>query len=111
MKIKVSKKEFEVEVANSIWKKIKGLMFKQSGNMLMDFGKDSRPGIWMFGMKFPIDIVYVNSEMKVVDVKNAKPMSFNPLTWRVYYPKEKSRYVLEVEYESGVKRGDILSIQ
>lgn len=91
----------KVELADSIWKKTKGLMFRGSlpkgSGLLMDFGSEQRPGIWMFCMRFPIDLVYIDSSNRVVDIKeDFRPMTLNPLTWKVHYPKKPARYVLEL---------------
>jgi uncharacterized membrane protein (UPF0127 family) len=103
------------ELAESFWKKAKGLMFiAEPKPLLMDFGSDGRPGIWMPFMRFPIDIVYIGRDMKVVDIKeNCRPLRLlNPLTWKVFYPKEKARYVLELEAglvrSTGTEVGDVL---
>lgn len=100
---KASKKTLvrKVELADSLWKQTRGLMFRKSlpkgSGLLMDFKSERKVGIWMLFMRFPIDLIYINSEKKVVDIKgNVKPVSLNPLTWRVYYPKKPARYVLEV---------------
>lgn len=81
--------------------------------LLMVFRKQSKPGIWMFGMRFPIDIVFISSRKRVVDVReNVKPLSLNPLTWRVYYPRKPAKYVLELSAgaarATGTKPGDRL---
>lgn len=99
----------KIEPADSIWKKTRGLMFRKSMpsdlGMLMDFGRDTKAGIWMLFMRFPIDIIYIDRQNKVVDIKeNIRPMSLNPLTWRVYYPKKPARYVLEVAAGTAKKK-------
>ena len=90
-----------LEHADSIWMQTKGLMFRKdisSGHgMLFTFSREARHGIWMLFMRFPIDIYFLDSEMKVVDyVKNAKPINpIKPSTWRVYTPRKPCKYILE----------------
>jgi uncharacterized membrane protein (UPF0127 family) len=94
--LKIGKALIKAEIADSPLKKVKGLMFrkklKNNEGMFFDFYR-TRPGIWLFGMRFPIDIIWINSAMHVVDInKNAKPWKF----WKIYEPKERARYALEV---------------
>ena len=94
-KIRIGRKVIKVEVADYFLKKIKGLMFRSSlskdSGMLFVFDQEGYHSIWMLGMRFSIDIIWIDERKKVVDfVENARP-SFN-----TYIPKEKARYVLEV---------------
>ena len=104
--LKIGKVVVKAELANTAVKKVKGLMLrkklKDNHGMLFDFGR-MRPGIWMFGMRFPIDIIWINSAMHVVGInKNAKYWKF----WKVYEPKERARYALEVN-AGFVDRNDV----
>lgn len=97
-KVTIGATEVEAEIADTWPKQVKGLMFRKSlpeGNgMLFLFGSDGYQGIWMMNMSFPIDIIWIDSNHKIVDiVKDAKPCG---LSCPIYKPKEKARYVLEV---------------
>jgi len=89
-----------VEVAESYAERMKGLSGRRgmgSGGMLMVFPAEGRHGIWMPNMKFPIDIVFISSGKRVVDIReNVRPMSLRPDTWRIYRPNKKARFVLEL---------------
>jgi uncharacterized membrane protein (UPF0127 family) len=90
-----------LETADTLWKKARGLMFRKplgdDEGMLFVFGKECRPMFWMFGMRFPVDMLFLDSERKVVDVKRGcRPMSLDPRTWRMYVPKKPAKYALEV---------------
>ncbi len=92
-----------VEYVDSFCGLIRGLMFREDGALLMDFGKDCKPGIWTLFMKFPLDIVFIDSSKKVVEVRHdALPLSLNPKSWRIYRPSKKCRFVLEVR--SGIAK-------
>lgn len=75
----------------------------------MIFDRESREGIWTFGMRFPIDVLWINSENRVVDMhENFKP-------WRPpVYPMKKSAKVLELNAgvikKTRTTEGDILKI-
>jgi uncharacterized membrane protein (UPF0127 family) len=109
-----------VEVAGSFWKKSLGLMFRSgiddSAGFLMEFGKPSKDlySIWMLGMRFPIDIIFINARKEVTDVcGNVPPVYPNPATWKVYRPTRPVKWILEVKAgrakETRTKPGDRLS--
>lgn len=66
---------------------------KNDQAMLFVFNNSDFHGIWMKDMKFNIDIVWLDDNKKIVDIKrNISPSSF-PET---FYPKVKSQYVIEL---------------
>ena len=72
-----------------------GLMFRQRMGrdtcMLFIFPKEAKQGIWMRNMRFPIDIMWLDSSKRVVDfVETATPASR-----RIYAPEKEAKYVLE----------------
>ncbi len=108
----------QAEVADTLPKQIKGLMFRKSlgenAGMLFPFGYDGFHGIWMANMSFPLDIIWINSEGRIVDiVKDAPPCGIICST--VYRPSETARYVLEVNAGfadgHGIKIGNIVNFQ
>ena len=97
----------KVEVAKGFWKKTLGLMFRSkmmdSSGFLMEFGNEGFHGIWMLGMRFCIDLVFIDPGKRVVDVfENIKPVCISPGTWRVYKPSKPAKWVLELR--SGTAR-------
>ncbi|MCE5209454.1 MAG: DUF192 domain-containing protein [Chloroflexi bacterium] len=89
------------------WGKLMGLMFKKKfdslDSIILDQKKDTRlnSAIHMLFMNFDIAAIWVNSDMKVVDTRNAK-------SWALaYFPKGPARYIIETtpdflgEYQSG----------
>ena len=100
-----------VKIVNTHWKKMKGLMFEDVKKfdyaLVFDLGRDARKSasIHMMFVFFPIDVVYLDKDKKVVDViKSLKPFTPN------YTPKERSRYFVELPKgkSSGIEIGDIL---
>jgi len=97
VEVKVGNTTVDAEMADTLPKQIKGLMFRsslpQNEGMLFDFGEEGYHGIWMMNMSFPIDIIWINNG-KVVDIKkDAQPCL---LFCESYSPKEPARYILEV---------------
>ena len=88
-----------IEFSTSIARNTRGLMFKKSGRMLMEFIKDGKSSIWMPFMRFSLDIIFIDNKKTIVDIKpNAVPLKIlKPRTWKLYFPKKKCRYVLEIE--------------
>jgi len=86
--------------ANTLLGRMRGLMFSGKKDLILDCGFDDIPSsaIHMMFMKFPIDVIWVDSSMTVVDlIKGVEP--FNPLkpkTWRIYKPEKPARYVIEL---------------
>ena len=105
----------KTEIANSIFKRSLGLMFrKEPRPLLMILDEESKPGIWMLFMRFPIDLVFIDSLKRVVSVvEDIKPINLNPDTWKIYYPSKPIKYVLELPAgtikRKGIKTGDRLT--
>ena len=63
--------------------------------MLFVFDHDDRYRFWMKDMKFPIDIIWLDRQDRIVAVvENVPPCAADPCP--VYMPPAKARYVLEV---------------
>jgi len=115
--VKIVDTEIRAEMADTVIKRTKGLMFRKSlpenEGMLFVFNEEGYHSFWMMNMSFPIDIIWVSKEKKVVDItKNTQPCKMSCPT---YKPKEKAKYVLEVNAnfteEHGVKIGSLLEFE
>lgn len=89
--------EISVLVANTPKLREQGLSLRQGLNqnegMLFIFGGAERYGFWMKEMFFPIDIIWFDSNSKIVFVKeHAEPTSYP----EVFMPAKPAQYVLEV---------------
>ena len=91
MKVKIGRKEFDCKVAISSWQKFKGLMLKRKIEpIIFIFEKEKQWPFHTFFMLKTIDMVFVNSEKKVVDIITAKP-------WKSSIKgKEPYSYIIEV---------------
>ncbi len=107
----------KTELASSIFSKTKGLMFRENldegKGMLFMFSREGKHSIWMMGMRFPIDIIYIDSDKRVVGIhKDFRPMRLHPKTWKISKPDKKCKYVLELNTgvidNSATKIGDEL---
>lgn len=69
--------------------------------LLMVFPNESKWGIWMKKMNFPIDIVWLNKEKKVVYIKKSAP--FDDQT-TIYKPEKSALYVVELPAGTTTKK-------
>lgn len=90
------KAKFDIEIAETDYETETGLMYRQSmeenQGMLFIFPDVSSRSFYMKNTEFPLDIIYVNAEMKIVSFqKNAKPYDESSLPSNV-----PAKYVLEI---------------
>lgn len=96
--ISVGKVVFQAEIADTEQAREKGLSGRDSlpanKALLLKFDSDDKWGIWMKGMKMPIDIVWINSDKQVVHVEHDVQPDAEPYV--TYLPPSPARYVLEI---------------
>lgn len=96
--VRVGSGIFNLQLATDEPARVQGLSgvdhLNPNGGLLMVFDTDSTWEIWMKDMKIPLDILWLNSDKKVIYVvKNASPqLSTN----KVFKPTDKARYVIEL---------------
>lgn len=91
----------EMEIADNHGKRTRGLMLRDSlpknQALLMVFPRKGNHKIWMLGMKFPLDLVFLDSSKRVIEIhENVRPMNLNPRTWKTYCSGKHAKYVLEL---------------
>lgn len=106
MEIKTEEQKFEVEVADNIYTRAKGLAFRKHGKMLFKFPRETRAKIDMMLLSRPLHLYFLNSEKEVINVQKADPWGFNPKTWKLYSPERPYRYLLESFENLGLEEGD-----
>ena len=78
----------------------KGLAIKDNLNenegMLFVFDSPQKYSFWMKDMKFPIDIIWINSTGQIVHIEKNLPPCVLLLPCPSYAPNDNSMYVLEV---------------
>jgi uncharacterized protein len=96
--IEINGEKITVEIADTKSKRETGLMFRESlcdiCGMLFVFEKEGLHSFWMKNTLIPLDIVFINNSMNVVDLKHAIPC--NKDVCESYIPKSSALYVLEV---------------
>lgn len=89
---------FLTRVAKTTEAREKGLSktssLRESEGMLLVFDTDGKWTIWMKDMNYPLDLIWLDKDKKVVYiVKNAPPESY---PFESFSPKQEARYVVEV---------------
>lgn len=94
--VKIKDASIAVELADTWRKRARGLSGRATlpadQGMLFIFNRPDFYSFWMRGMKFPIDIIWIDENLRIVGVdKNVSPASFP----RAFRPSAPAQYVLE----------------
>ena len=109
--VKIAGQEIKVEVASMPEERVRGLSgkrgLKEDEGMLFVFDRSGNYPFWMKDMNFPIDMVWIGENMKVIYIKeNARPELYP----EIYSPDKNAKYVLEVvsgfSQKNNLKVGD-----
>lgn len=105
----------KVAIANTPETRSQGLSglksIPQNHGLLFVFPENEKYGIWMKGMLFDLDIIWLNEQMRVVFIKDQVRPDTYPT---IFYPPTNARYVLETNAgfveEQGIQEGDKLKL-
>jgi uncharacterized protein len=105
------KVKVRVEIADTEAKREKGLMYRtalgEDRGMLFVFDREQVLAFWMKNTLIPLSVAFMDSEGRIVDIQNMKPLDDEPPH---YVSAEPSQFALEVNRgffeEHGVKVGD-----
>jgi uncharacterized membrane protein (UPF0127 family) len=103
--------EVQVEIADTDPERQRGLMGRtalpEDQGMLFVFGGEQELSFWMKNTLIPLSIAYIDSEGRIVDIQDMKPLDDDPPH---YVSAEPARYALEVNQgffeERGIEVGD-----
>jgi uncharacterized protein len=95
--IQINDIKIKAELADTQKERTQGLSLRKSledrDGMLFVFDNEDLHGIWMKDMNFSIDILWIDEDYKIIDIKNdARPESYP----EVFFPNENAKYVLEI---------------
>lgn len=89
----------EVEIAKTSKERTRGLMFRdnlpEGKGMLFVFSSEGYKSIWMKNVRFPIDVIWIGKDDKIVHIESAVPPCKTEKC-PTYPPSEKAFYILEV---------------
>ena len=95
--IVVGGREFSLDIANTVGKQHLGLgqrtALEVGEGMIFVYPKPGERCFWMKDMRFPIDIIWLDANKKIIHVEHSLSPDTYPTT---YCPKEDAQYVLEL---------------
>ena len=92
------------KICRSSWEKARGLMFYKKRNLIFIFDKVERISLHMWFVFFPIDVLFLDSDKKIVEIKK----DFKPFTF--YRSKTPAKYVVELSDTHNYKIGEIFDL-
>lgn len=94
-----------VQIADDNNERARGLMFAESldenAGMFFVFEKEVYQTFWMKNTLIPLDMIFIDEELKIADIKYATPCSQDPCA--LYKSKAPAKYVLEVNGNFTIK--------
>ena len=108
---------FKVELAKTASEQAKGLMYRaelpEDHGMLFVFQKDAPRTFWMKNTLIPLDMIFIDSDMNVAEVKeNVPPCREDPCP---QYKSAPAMYVLEINgglaEKKGIKAGSFVTLK
>lgn len=110
MKITIGNKEYEVKEAKTLEEKEKGLQGVESlpdneGMLFYYDPPEDEVSFWMKDTPIALDIIFIDEDYEVISVKKGTPNSEKPIR------ESDVAFVLEVNQDSGIKKGDILDLE
>ncbi len=86
-----------VEIADEPWERARGLMYRtalgKDRGMLFVYPEERELSFWMKNTLIPLSIAYIDSEGRITDILDMKPLDDRPPN---YVSSEPVRYALEV---------------
>ena len=103
--------EVRVEVADDLAEQAKGLMDRtalgENRGMLFVYPEERELSFWMKNTLIPLSIAFIDSERRIIDIQDMKPLDDEPPS---YVSAEPAQYALEVNQgffeKRSVKVGD-----
>ena len=103
--------EVRVEIADDLSEQSRGLMYRtalaEDRGMLFVYPDEEELSFWMKNTLIPLSIAFIDSEGRIVDIQDMKPLDDDPPH---YVSAEPAQYALEVNEgffeERGVEVGD-----
>lgn len=95
-------------IANTFFKRFKGLMLKKDFKKKLiienphEFNR-FESGIHSLFMRFPIEVIFIDKNMKVFEKTRLKP-------WKFYFPKKGAKYIIESKTNLNLEINDIIEL-
>ena len=111
---------FSVEIADSSEERARGLMFREelgeNQGMLFLYEEEADRSFWMKNTLIPLDIIFLNSDLEVINIEKANPEPNTSDENLASYGSERpDQYVLEINQnrseEIGLEKGSEMSLR
>jgi len=109
MKIKLKNSTIEADIADTFYKRLMGLSLSEKKNMFFLMPYEYKWSLWMFLVNYPIRMIFIDKNKIVIDIKEGKPITPNPDTWKTYSPSRPCKYILETPFDLKIRVGDKLN--
>jgi uncharacterized membrane protein (UPF0127 family) len=120
IEVRIGSATIRAEIADTPEERSRGLSGRErlpeNQGILFIFEEPGTYGFWMRGMRFPIDIVWISKDKKVVGITKNIPLpqpGIKDSELKIYYPPSPVLYVLETNAgwseANQIKVGDIVS--
>ncbi len=103
IEIKIRDQFIVSELAKNALTRSRGLSGRQkigiNEGMLFEFSAPGRYSFWMRNMKFPIDIIWIDENKKIIGItENIDPqIGVSAIDLKAYYPPESIKWALELK--------------
>lgn len=109
--IDINGAKYNLEIAKTIFEKSKGLSNRsnlcQNCGMIFIYQNEDIYPFWMKDTLIPLDIIWLDKNGQVVDIKTGKPNDLTSLT-----NQTQAQYIIELNPNiSGLKIGDFVNLQ
>ncbi len=95
--VEIDGEKIIVELARTDNERQEGLMHRDKlcddCGMLFIFNEESRHDFWMKNTKIPLDMIFIDSDLKIVDILYAEPCAEDPC--KSYVSNKNALYILE----------------
>lgn len=105
--VAIDGRSYRMLVADTFTKQAIGLSYRNSiprdGGMLFVFGRESRADIVMRGMRFPLDVIWLDKDQRIVKMLQNVPPASSAFDYKTYGSGVVAKYWME--FNSGfIKR-------
>lgn len=79
-------------LCTTLWQQTKGLIFSPRKTLVFVFSKEKRVSLHTFFVFFPITVLFLDENKKIVEQTIMKPFT-------LYFPQQKAKYIVEIPGE------------
>jgi len=98
--IQIGDRKLKADVADTMMKRARGLSGRKALGlgkcMLFIFPYKAIYPIWMRGMKFPIDIIWLDEKKHITDFRTDLKPAHGPLVFKTYSHEGSAKYAIEL---------------